>query len=937
MTALLPCLALAVLTQAGPPQPPQLSPGAAPRPMRPPKPAPSPNGGAAPPAARPTPAPTQGAAQPGSAPAPGRQTTQQPSLPPAGEGTTAATTPSCSEVRKKARYNIYFDKVDIEKLVQTVSDATCRTFILADNVRGKISIIGPDSGKTDVSADEFYAAFLSALDANQLAVVPQGRFSKIVEKAKAKQNAIPVVGPDEPFTTNEQMLTRMFKIRYADLEPLRGVVQQLVSQNGDTIPFQPDTLIVNDIGSNMHRLERIIEQLDSRSSSDEMRVIQVKYANANDLATTIQKLFDAKANRPGARPGLSVTPTPAPGPHPPGAPPGGPGAVVQPGATGGPATVTTLIADERTNKLVVVATAAANERIDSLLKEIDVPISGEGRINVYSLQNANAEDIAATLQSLAQGTANRPRPGGPGGPPNIPGQPPPPGRPAQPQGVVAAELFQGEVKISPDKATNSLVVVASQGDFRNLVRVIEKLDIARRQVFVEAVIMEVNLDRNSAFGVTFHQGYTVNTNQGTAVGVVGTKYTTSGVPPSFSIANLASFGGFLAGLQGPTIPAFSALGLNIPSFGIVLHALQGSSDVNVLSTPHLLTSDNEEAEITVGQNVPFQAGFAPQLPTGTGTTLPTGSLATAGSLLGGIGSYYAPINRQNVELKLNIKPQINASDYIRMVINESTEEIASQDPVLGPTTSKRTAKTTVVAKDQETVVIGGIMQERTIESIGKVPILGDIPLLGYLFRDTTRRKVKVNLLLFLTPYIIRDASDFRRIFEKKMAERQRFVEEFYGQVPGYDVPIDFGRKQGPLARLNQIVMREERKVENGGPGLPGEQIFRPGQLAPGAPRSRSGEAPSSPEDIGRELLEQGPPAAAPAPTGPAGPGGTVTPAPQTAPGTAAPGAPAPAPAGPQSAPSSGDQQAPSPTPAPPGPAQTTPPPSSDERLQVQPR
>src|SRR5262244_2560371 len=411
MTALLPCLALAVLTQAGAPMPQQL-PGTPPRPLRPPRPQQGP-GTAPPPAAQPAPAQTPAPPPQGAVQAPGRQ--PSPSMPPAGEGTTAATTPNCSDVRKKARFNIYFDKVDIEKLVQTVSDATCRTFILGDNVRGKISIIGPDSGKTDVSADEFYAAFLAALDANQLAVVPQGRFSKIVEKAKAKQNAIPVVGTDEPYTTNEQMLTRIFKIRYADLEPLRGVVQQLVSQNGDTIPFQPDTLIVNDIGSNMHRLERIIEQLDSRSSSDEMRVIQVRYANAQDLATTIQKLFDAKANRPGARPGLTVTPTPVPG-QPPGAPPGGPGAPTA-GGPGGPATVTTLIADERTNKLVVVATPAANERIDSLLREIDVPISGEGRINVYSLQNANAEDIAATLQSLAQGTANRPRgPGGPGGP-----------------------------------------------------------------------------------------------------------------------------------------------------------------------------------------------------------------------------------------------------------------------------------------------------------------------------------------------------------------------------------------------------------------------------------------------------------------------------------------------------------------------------------------
>src|SRR5512144_229745 len=247
MTALLPCLALAVLSQA--PTPPQLPPSIPPRPMRTPRPVPAPS-------AQPT--PTQTATPPPQGPvqAPGRQATP-PSMPPAGEGTTAATTPNCSEVRKKARFNIYFEKVDIEKLVQTVSDATCRTFILGDNVRGKISIIGPDNGKVDVSADEFYAAFLAALDANQLAVVPQGRFSKIVEKAKAKQNSIPVVGVDEPYTTNEQMLTRLFKIRYADLEPLRGVIQQLVSQNGDTIPFQPDTLIVNDIGSNMHRLERI--------------------------------------------------------------------------------------------------------------------------------------------------------------------------------------------------------------------------------------------------------------------------------------------------------------------------------------------------------------------------------------------------------------------------------------------------------------------------------------------------------------------------------------------------------------------------------------------------------------------------------------------------------------------------------------------------------
>ncbi len=740
-------------------------------------------------------------------------------------------TPNCAEVRRKARFNIYFDKVEIEKLVQTVSDASCKTFILAENIHGKISVIGPDNGRVEVTADEFYAAFLAALDANNLAVVPFGKFSKIVEKAKAKQNSIPTITDgSSDYTTNEQMITRLFKVRYVELEPLRNVVQQLVSPGGDSILFQPDTLIVNDIGGNMHRIEQIVDQLDIRSANDEMRIVQIRFALAADVASTIQKLFEQKG-RPGTRPATLPVPA-APAPPVPGAPPvpaGAPGTTGT--AAGVPATLTTLIPDERTNKLIIVASASANERINGIIREIDVPISGEGRINVYALGNATAEDIAATLQALAQGTANRPR-----SPANAPtpagGQP---AAPRPPGAVAATELFAGEVKISPDKATNSLVVVASQNDYRNLVRVIEKLDLPRRQVFVEAVIMEVDIDRELDFGISVHQGFTVNTSQGQAVGIVGTKYAGS-TPPSFSITNLASYGGFLAGIQGPAIPALTALGLSIPSFGIVLHALQTSAGVNVLSTPHLLTSDNEEAEITVGQNVPFQAGFAPQSLAGVNpASVPAAGTANVGAAIQGLGAYYAPISRQNVELKLNVKPQINASDNIRLVINESTEEIVSNDPVLGPTLAKRTAKTTVVAKDQETVVIGGIMQDRTIENSSKVPVLGDIPVLGVLFRESSKHSIKTNLLLFLTPYIIRDSSDFRRIFEMKMAERQRFVEQFYGEIPRYDVAVDFDRKAGPLEKMNQASIQQQ-KAETG-IGSPGDQVIRPGppQPVPTAP------------------------------------------------------------------------------------------------------
>ncbi|QSQ18619.1 type II secretion system secretin GspD [Pyxidicoccus parkwayensis] len=752
-------------------------------------------------------------------------------------------TPTCEEARRNARYGIYFDKVEIEKLVQTVADATCRTFILPENVRGKISIIGPENGRVEVNADAFYSAFLAALDANGLSVYQHGRFLKIVDKRSAKQNPIPtIVDETEPYTTNEQMVTKLFRIKNVEVEPLRGVLQQLVSKDGDTIPYPPDTIIVNDVGSNIHRLERIIDQLDSRAASDELRIIQIQYATAQDVANTVQRLFESKNARGGQRPGgfqSNVNP-------------GGPPQEVavqaqgQEGA-GGPVTLSQIIPDERTNKLIIVASPAAFDRIRELVAQLDIPTTSGGRINVYPLENANAEELASTLQSLAQGTANRPR---------SPTPQPPPGIPRAPGGgTQAAELFSGEVKISADKGTNSLVIVASAADYKNIVQIIQQLDTPRRQVFVEAVIMEVNLNRDAAFGVNLHSGFSLKTDDGAVPGLIGTNNTGNGLPPSLSLGSLAQFGGFLAGLQGPVIPALEKLGLDIPAFGVVLHAMQQSSDVNVLSTPHILTSDNEEAEITVGQNVPFQSGFNPSSlgstvgGTGGGTT---GGLGGILGGLGGLGSLYAPITRQNVELKLTVKPQINDSDYIRLVISEQTEEIASTDPVLGPTTSRRSAKTTVIAKDQETVVLGGIMQDRTLESVNKVPVLGDIPIIGHLFRETTRKKTKTNLLLFLTPYIIRGPEDFRIIFERKMKERQQFVEQFYGQVPGYDVAVDFSHKPGPLSRMNQSVLKEQQRAENGGPGANGERIIAPSSQAPApangrpAPGSSPAPAPGTP-------------------------------------------------------------------------------------------
>jgi general secretion pathway protein D len=716
--------------------------------------------------------------------------------------------PNRAALNTRGQFQLDFDKVDIDKLVQTISEMTGKLFILSENIRGKITIVGPEHGKIGVTADEAYAAFLSALDANGLTTYPVGKYIKIVEKRAAKGTNIPTLLEDDaPYTTNEQMVTKVFKLRYVEAEPVRAVIQQLVSRDGDTAAFPPDVIIVNDLGLNLHRLERIIERLDVPSSNDEIRVIQVQYATATDVAEKLRQVFEEKNRKPGQRPGQATM-----GPQP-GQPPPPPGTPVSPGAEV-PATLSQIIPDDRTNKLVVIANEKAFQRILEILKHLDTPIPGEGQVHVYYLSNANAEELATTLASLTQGISKGPRP------------PAPPGGKSP---STVADLFSGEVKITADKGTNSLVIIANNSDYRNLVNVVEKLDHPRRQVFIEAVIMEVNLSNAEKLGLSFHGGKTLSAqSQDDTLFVIGSEQVLSSIS---GITGLASQGGFLAGLQGPslTIGNFS-----IPSFSIVLQALQSSTDTNILSTPHLLATDNEDAEITVGQNVPFQAGItSPLLNNLTGAN--TGTALAASSLLGGTSGLIAPIQRQNVELKLKIKPQINDGDYIRMQIEEQIEEIASRDATLGPTTSKRTAKTTVVSRDQNTVVLGGLIQERVLESVQKTPILGDIPVLGRLFRYTTTDKTRLNLLLFLTPYIIRDQTDFQKIFERKMKERQEFVEQFLGRQPGYEVPIDYTRKAGPLAKMFKTLDVEAQKVENGGPGVPGQKVIIPKGASPFAP------------------------------------------------------------------------------------------------------
>jgi general secretion pathway protein D len=760
---------------------------------------------------------------------------------PAQPGATRATEPPppSAPVDKKEIHNqartvvMSFDKRDLTEVIQFVSQFTQRNFILPERVAGKITILS----NSPIPADDVWNVFVAALDANNWAVYPVGKYWKLVEKKQSSRANIPIYlerGQEAPPT--EQMVTKLFKLRYVEADQMRNVLNQFTSRDSDFQIFPPDTLVISDLGLNMRRLEKLVGQLDQPGGSEEIHIVPVQYAGAQELAQKLTEIFQAQApaQRGGVARQLGVAE--------PVVQPGQPLPIPQPGqapaGTGGPVTIGKIIPEERTNKLIVIAGARSFNRVMQLIRQLDVP-AGEGGVHVYYLENAKAEDVAATLQALAQGAAARHTTGATGAGPRPAGMPTAtPAGPAAPAGPVSADLFAGEVKITADKNTNSLVVIASQADYRNLVKVVERLDIRRRQVFVEAVIMEVNLENDLEVGVSAHGGTILNDvsfrgAKGDAPLVVGSEL--GGLSSLGGVTSLGSLGGFLAGLQGPPITV-PGLNVSLPSFAILLNALQSSSDVNVISTPHVIMTDNTEGEITVGQNVPFQAAYSPtssaltSLVSGTsGTTTGTNTAATSLLGLGGLGSLYAPIQRQNVELRLRIKPQINESDYVRLDVDEQTEEIASVDKQLGPTTSKRSAKTTVVAKDQETVVIGGLIQERSIRNVQKVPVLGSLPLLGWLFRNESTKKTKTNLLLFLTPYIIRDQSDYRRIFERKMAERAEFVKRFYGDDGRYEAAVDYERKPGPLARVRRGVQQELNRYENGGPGGADQRVIRPAQ------------------------------------------------------------------------------------------------------------
>jgi general secretion pathway protein D len=673
-------------------------------------------------------------------------------------------------------------ETELKDLITWVMGFTCRNFILDPRIVStgkKVTIIAP----LKMTPGEAYSVFLAALSTMGLTIVPKGNVMRIVESATAKSETVPIMKSGIP-ANQDQVVRYVLRPSHAPVEIVRQAIDAIRSPAGN-VGVAGNLLIITDYSSQVRDMLTLARTIDVPGNSDGIYTLPVQHADATALATKLNEILGLSGAKAGA--------PPAPVPGRPGAP-GAPAAVSAADVSG--ALPTKILVDDRTNTLIVVGSEPGYLRVKALVARLDINLETEGgnSIHVYTLANALAEELAQTLNNALGQASPQQRGQTPGGRPgNNPTVPPPQPSPSPLDGTA----LEGQVRIIGDKATNSLIVMSSGRDFIAIKRVIKDLDQKRRQIFIEAMILEVQLSKDLSLGTSSHGGYP--TDRGDLI--IGGVQTPN--LKSLDLTSLISSNGLIGGIIGsPLTNSQTFLGTSIPSYGLLFQALATQDNTNILSAPHVIAIDNEKAEFSVGNNIPYKAGLS-----FGGIGLPAGG----GALPGGIGQN---IQREKLNLVLNVTPHISSQDSVRLEIEQESKDIGGSDAELGPTWTERKLKTQVVVNDQQSVVIGGLIQERDIYQTAKVPLLGDIPLLGYLFKFTKKTKKKTNLLVLLTPYIIKDQLDLQAIRERKVREREEFVRSFSSlNEMKYSPKTDYRRKRGLVEEINRSLQSIEQDLE----------------------------------------------------------------------------------------------------------------------------
>jgi general secretion pathway protein D len=605
-----------------------------------------------------------------------------------------------------------FVGADIESVIKAVGHFTNRTFIIDPRVKGTINLVS----ERPVSKAQAFNLLTSALRLQGYAVVTTDGYTKVVPEADAKLQAGPIQAGASA-VHGDQIATEIFRLNYESAQNLVTVLRPLISPNNTiNANIGNNSLVVTDYADNLKRIAKIVAALDSPATGD-MDIVPVKYAIATDVAVMVNRLLD-QGN-------------------------------VAPGGDGGRVT---LLADTRTNSVIIRAPSAARANLaKSLIAKLDQQTDRAGNVHVVYLRNAEAIKLAQTLRAVVSGETSSPASQSSSSPTQNQ-QPQVGNQPGQAGGLQLAPSTQQQQQqtlpsggpagfIQADIATNSLIITASEPVYRNLRTVIDQLDARRAQVYIETLIVEVSSDRAAEFGIQW-AGLTGDSTSAYRVGTL-TGFSSGGN----NLITLAT--SKLSSASGTTSITPPGNGLNLGVFrqingalslGAIAHALASEGNTNILSMPNLITLDNDEAKILVGQNVPFV----------------TGQFTTSASAAGSSGvNPFQTIERKDIGLTLRVRPQVSEGGSVKMAIYQETSAIVPTAGAADIVTNKRAIETNVLVDDGQIIVLGGLIDDTVNDTNEKVPGLGDIPVLGNLFKYQKQGRIKRNLMVFLRPTVIR--------------------------------------------------------------------------------------------------------------------------------------------------------------------------------------
>ncbi|MDG1957267.1 MAG: type II secretion system secretin GspD [Candidatus Binatia bacterium] len=704
-----------------------------------------------------------------------------------------------------------FQNVEIPTLVKFISEITGRNFVLDEKIKGRLSLIAP----SEITVAEAYRMFQSGLQVKGFTVVDTGPVTKIIQIKNARQSGLPLERRGE--VPSDRIVTQILPLEHLDSEAASRLLAPLVSKDGLISAYAPtNSLVVVDSAANIERLFLILEDLDVAGQERTVEVIPLEHAYATDITKILLEAVDTDPQ------GSTKVKT----------------ATAKNRATSknvGTARLQ-IIPEIRSNSILVIGNPFEIRHVRTLLQKIDIELPRDtGRIQVFFLKHGDSVELVQVLadligisssspqrtrmpgrsmtegggrfgrggnsqNSLGRSVISNPSAGSLGG---LGGRRAPTASSGRGNSAVAGAgsteggfEFEGNIRITADPATNALVISALPQDYETLASVIEQLDIPRKQVLVEAILFEVTLQRGQELGIELQGGAEVLGDKGVLLG--RTNYKNLGAVNQALATGDVSGLNAITGALGALVSQQSLLladGTSIPAGVALVTALQGDSDVNVLSAPNILTTDNEEAEIVVGKNVPFVTSRS------TNET--------------NLSNTFSQVDRRDVGITLRITPQITEGDSVRLSVFQEVSDLVdtseTQTLQLGPTTTVRSATTTVVVDHGETVAIGGLISDRVSTTETGVPFLMDIPVLGWLFKSQSKRKEKVNLIILLTPQIVSDAGDMMLVSDE---QRSRFHRSMKG---GANV-------RGTSGRLLPRARPRATKARSGGillPAVPG--------------------------------------------------------------------------------------------------------------------